>query len=168
MFFFVLNSKTIGRFKRFFRIHISNLNEILNYALETVKTQAEQKNIKFSIEVPDSLPNVNVDNEKTAWVLTNLMSNAIRYSYENSNIYISINQTLENLMLNIKDTGLGISPQYKDKIFNRYFRVPGTNKEGTGLGLAISKEFIEAQGGKITVESEYGLGSTFSITFLPA
>lgn len=60
------------------------------------------------------------------------------------------------------DIGQGILPEYMDKIFHRYFRVPGSKKEGTGLGLSISKEFIEAQGGFITVESEYGVGSVFS------
>lgn len=63
----------------------------------------------------------------------------------------------------VKDTGQGIAPQYKDKVFDRYFRVPGTKKEGTGLGLAISKEFIEAQGGQITVESDFGAGSIFTV-----
>ena len=61
------------------------------------------------------------------------------------------------------DTGQGIAPQYKDKIFDRYFRIPGSHKDGTGLGLAISKEFIEAQGGEIKVESDYGAGSIFEV-----
>ena len=63
-----------------------------------------------------------------------------------------------------KRQGQGIAPQYKDKILGRYFRVPGTKKEGTGLGLAISKEFMEAQGGQINVDSEFGAGSTFILT----
>jgi len=58
---------------------------------------------------------------------------------------------------------MGIAPEYKDKIFNRYFRVPGTRKEGSGLGLSISKEFIEAQGGEISIESEIGNGSVFTV-----
>jgi signal transduction histidine kinase len=57
----------------------------------------------------------------------------------------------------------GIPPQFINKVFDRYFRVPGAMAEGTGLGLAISKEFIEAQGGTISVESDFGAGSTFKV-----
>lgn len=64
----------------------------------------------------------------------------------------------------VKDTGQGIVPQYKDKVFDRYFRIPGTKKEGTGLGLAISKEFVEVQGRQISVESDFGAGSIFTIS----
>ena len=63
----------------------------------------------------------------------------------------------------MKDTGQGIAPQYKEKVFDRYFRVPGTKKEGTGLGLSISREFIEAQGGHIALESDLGQGSVFTV-----
>ena len=103
-------------------------------------------------------------NEKTTWVLTNLISNAIRFSYDHSIVYLSISEMGKTIKISVRDNGQGIPPQYQDKIFDRYFRVPGTKKEGTGLGLAISKEFVEAQGGRITVESEYGAGSTFSVT----
>ena len=75
-----------------------------------------------------------------------------------------IRETENQVAISVKDIGQGIAPQYKDKIFDRYFRVPGTQKEGTGLGLAISKEFIEAQGGQIIVDSEFGAGSTFTLT----
>ena len=142
----------------------SDPKEILLYAINATKTQAEQKQIRFEISCPDSISEIQADNEKTAWVLTNLISNAIRYSYDNSTIYLTIQQTSNQVQISVKDTGQGIAPQYKDKVFDRYFRVPGTKKEGTGLGLAISKEFIEAQGGQITVDSEFGAGSTFTLT----
>lgn len=138
--------------------------EILLYAINATKTQADQKQIQFEISYPDNISPVQADNEKTAWVLTNLISNAIRYSYDNSKIYVSIQQNQNQVQISVTDTGQGIAPEYKDKIFERYFRVPGTKKEGTGLGLAISKEFIEAQGGQITLTSEFGAGSTFTLT----
>lgn len=98
--------------------------------------------------------------------MINLISNAIRYSYENSIISISVSPEDGKIKFSVTDTGQGIAPQYIDKVFHRYFRIPGTKKEGTGLGLSISKEMMEAQGGAISVKSEYGIGSTFSI-FLP-
>lgn len=142
----------------------SDPKEILFYAMNATKMQADQKQITFDWSCPENISKIQADNEKTAWVLTNLISNAIRYSYDNSTIYLTIQQNDNQVQISVRDTGQGIAPQYKDKIFDRYFRVPGTKKEGTGLGLAISKEFIEAQGGQIRVESEFGAGSTFILT----
>ena len=138
--------------------------EILLHAIDTVKTQADNKHINLKVNIPENLPRVRADSEKTAWVLTNLIANAIRYSYDDSTIYLSIFEENGKIKFSVKDTGQGIAPQYKDKIFDRYYRVPGTKKEGTGLGLAISKEFIEVQGGHITVDTDFGAGSTFTVT----
>lgn len=137
--------------------------EILMYAVNANRTQANQKQIKLEISCPDHLPNVEADAEKTSWVLINLISNAIRYSYDNSTIFLAITLENKHIRFSVKDTGQGIAPQYKYKVFDRYFRIPGTKEKGIGLGLAISKEFIEAQGGRITVDSELGIGSTFTI-----
>jgi len=137
--------------------------EILHYAVNANKTAAEQKNIKIEVKVPDGLPMVLADEEKTAWVLTNLISNAIRYSYENAVVYADIENTGGSIQFSVSDKGQGIAPQYITKIFDRYFRIPGAVKEGTGLGLSISKEFIESQGGQIKVESELGIGSRFTV-----
>jgi PAS domain S-box-containing protein len=149
------------------KIHLnmmpSDIKEIITYAINTTRPAADQRNISFIEDYPSELSEVFIDKEKTAWVLTNLISNAIRYSYDNSRIRISGLQTGNRVKISVTDTGHGIDPQYKNKIFDRYFRVPGTSKEGTGLGLAISKEFIEAQGGQIIVESQPGSGSTFSV-----
>ena len=142
----------------------SEAKEIVEYAVNATKAAAEQKQIKFKIKIADNLPQVLADNEKTAWVLTNLLSNAIRYSYDNSIISIDVKATDNKVRFSVTDTGQGISPQYIDKIFDRYFRIPGTKKEGTGLGLSISKEFIQAQGGEISVKSDLGAGSTFTFS----
>ncbi len=144
-------------------IQTANPLEIVQYALNATQTQADQKHIVFKIDCPDNSIRMQADPEKTAWVITNLISNAIRYSADNSTIDIQILKVDSKIQIAVRDFGQGISDQYKDKIFDRYFKVPGTKMEGTGLGLAISKEFIEAQEGQIHVESEIGIGSTFSI-----
>ena len=128
----------------------SDPKEILFYAINATRNVAEQKKIKLDIDCPEQISEVMVDNEKTAWVLINLISNAIRYSYEHATVFLSIRQTSHHIQIAIKDTGRGIAPQYKDKIFDRYFRVPGT------------------QGGQIMVDSELGVGSTFILTLLKA
>jgi NtrC-family two-component system sensor histidine kinase KinB len=141
----------------------TDVHEILDYALSANKLQAEQKQIRIQVHAPEPLPKVLADAEKTAWVLTNLISNAIRYSHEHAVVEITLRAEAENLSIAVRDTGQGIAPQYLDKIFDRYFRIPGTQKEGTGLGLAISKEFMEAQGGCIKVDSDFGAGSVFTM-----
>lgn len=134
---------------------------LVSKALESVQNVAKEKNISIQKQIPEDLPAINADADKTTWVLNNFLTNAIRYSPENAEIIVSVQQKGNNVQFSVQDFGKGIDPQYKDKIFDRYFRVPGT-KEGTGLGLAICKEFIEAQGGTILVESIHGKGSRFS------
>jgi signal transduction histidine kinase len=137
--------------------------EIVNHALHANKAAAGQKQIQLKTVIPDSLPKISADSNKISWVLTNLVSNAIRYSHENSDVVIKISSENSHVRFSVTDTGQGIAPQYIDKIFDKYFRIPGLKKEGTGLSLSISKELIEAQGGSIIVKSELGLGSEFSI-----
>lgn len=139
----------------------SNPNDIVQYAVEAVKVQAEQKQILIEIEAEPNLPNVRADSEKTSWVLINFLTNAIRYSSENSKITVRLKKVDSQIVFQVVDTGKGIDKQYKAKVFDKYFQIPGSHKSGTGLGLAISKEFIEAQNGTIGVASELGLGSSF-------
>ncbi|HEY1194462.1 sensor histidine kinase [Flavobacterium sp.] len=142
----------------------SNPHEIVRYAVEAVKVQADQKQIQLIIDANENLKNVKADAEKTGWVLINYLSNAIRYSSEKSTILIKLKEENNQMVFQVIDTGKGIEPRYKDKVFDKYFQIPGSQKSGTGLGLAISKEFIEAQNGNVGVESNLGLGSTFWFT----
>jgi len=145
------------------KITAVNLQEVTQYAINTLQRQAGQKQIELKLDIPGKVPTAKGDAEKIAWVLINLISNAIRYSKVGSTVSIRIENKKEKIYLSVKDRGQGILPEYRDKIFRRYFRVPDSHKKGTGLGLAISKEFIEALGGKIVVESTYGKGSIFTL-----
>jgi NtrC-family two-component system sensor histidine kinase KinB len=131
--------------------------------MDAVRLQAEQRFIELELISRKNLPQVNVDTEKTAWVLVNFLSNALRYSPEKSKIVIQIIENGQQVEFSVRDFGKGIDEQYQKRLFDRYFQVPtdGNNKSGSGLGLAISKDFIEAQGGRIWVESAIGEGSKF-------
>jgi signal transduction histidine kinase len=91
------------------------------------------------------------------------LSNALRYSPAKSKIQLQVFVKDQQIEFSVRDFGKGIDPAYQKKLFDRYFQVPtdGKNKSGSGLGLAISKDFIEAQGGTIGLESEVGEGSRF-------
>ena len=135
--------------------------DIVQYAIDSLKFQSDEKHIKLELNMKSDLPKVNADLEKTAWVLVNLLSNAIRYSPENQIVKISVIEKENMLEFSVRDFGKGIDAIYQDKIFDKFFQVPGSNKNGTGLGLAIAKEFIVAQNGKIDITSALGKGTTF-------
>ncbi|MBS7566886.1 PAS domain-containing protein [Mucilaginibacter sp. Bleaf8] len=139
---------------------------IVDYALNSVRFQAEQKGVQIELTPNGHLPAVHADVEKTAWVLVNFLSNALRYSPEKSKVLIITRERNGQVEFSVKDSGKGIDEQYQKRLFDRYFQVPtdGQNKSGSGLGLAISRDFIEAQNGKIWVQSAIGEGSTFSFS----
>ena len=140
----------------------ADIHEMVESVIAGNQSLADHKHITITSYINEDLQFVQADYEKTSWVLGNILSNAIRYSYENSEIEIKVEKDHQNeIVFSVKDQGYGIEEQYLDKVFTRYFRIPGTKAEGTGLGLSISKEFIEAQGGKIYVKSEIGSGSIF-------
>lgn len=135
---------------------------IIDYATEVVKAQAESKNILIDVDCQENISAIHADSDKTTWVLTNLLVNAINYSYEKSKVIISVREETDSVKIIVQDFGKGIDPKYLPKLFDRYFQIPGSSKSGSGLGLAICKEFIEAQGGMICVQSEIGKGSSFT------
>jgi PAS domain S-box-containing protein len=139
---------------------------IIDQALQAVTSQAQQKNIHLQVTIQDKLPAIQADAEKTSWVLINFLTNAIKYSSEASAIEVAVYTKNKQVVFTVKDYGKGIDEKYLPRIFDRYFKVPGTHdRTGTGLGLAISKEFIEAQGGQIEVSSVNGEGSVFGFSF---
>jgi PAS domain S-box-containing protein len=140
--------------------------KIVEQAVQAVKFQAQQKEIELKLDVEPNLIPINADAEKTTWVLINFLTNAVKYSPGNSIVEIAIHKKNHHTEFTVTDHGRGIEKKYLPRIFDRYFKVPGTHeRSGTGLGLAISKEFIEAQGGNVWVKSTVGEGSTFGFAF---
>jgi two-component system, NtrC family, sensor histidine kinase KinB len=139
--------------------------DIIDLSVTAIMMLLSEKKIQLNLNVSDNLPDVKADLEKTVWVLVNLITNAMRFTPENGFINLGAETDKEFIKFSVKDEGPGISKEDQDKIFKRFVQVGNKNK-GTGLGLAISKEFVQAQGGKIIVESELGKGSTFSF-YLP-
>ena len=138
---------------------------IVDQALQAVQFQANQRGISMSLHMDPMLPYIQADAEKSTWVLINFLTNAIKFSSEKNEIDISVNKKGDVVTFTVLDHGKGIDERYLPKIFDRYFKVPGTHeRNGSGLGLAISKEFIEAQNGEIWVKSEVGTGSSFGFS----
>ena len=140
---------------------------IVDYAVKAVKFTADQKQVTINVKCDESLPEVHADLDKTTWVLINLLSNAIKYSHEKSVVDLVVKKAKgDDIEFSVADHGQGIENKYLSRIFERYFKVPGAtvDQTGTGLGLAIAKDFIEAQSGKIAVESDLGEGSRFYFT----
>ena len=146
--------------------HITKPIELIDYAIKANQVQADKFHINIEVDYPkEKIRKLYVDSEKIAWVLTNLLSNAIRYSPENGRVIIGARQQDEHhIELFVQDFGRGIDPRYHESIFERYFRVPGTKIQGSGLGLSISRDFVEAHSGTLTVDSELGKGSKFLVT----
>ncbi len=127
---------------------------------------AGEKQIRLVVEAPADLPPVNVDVERMAQVLNNLVSNALRYTPEGGEIKLSAAAEAGAIALQVRDNGAGIAPADLPYIFERFYRgdQARTVQEGeSGLGLAIAKSLIEAQGGTIAAASELGRGTTFTL-----
>src|SRR5450432_419454 len=148
------------------KLQPTRADSIIEEAIEAVLVPAQQKKISFKTNISPDIPLMNADKEKTTWVLINFLTNAIKYSFDSSVIEISARSKKGQVEIEVKDHGSGIDEKYLPKVFDRYFKVPGSQeRNGTGLGLAISKEFIESQGGKIWVNSQIGEGSIFGFSF---
>jgi len=138
--------------------------ELINYAVGATRVLADKFKCNIEVEYPETIGKMFIDSEKIAWVVTNLLSNAIHYSSDNARVIVGAKQIEDKIEIYVKDFGKGIDSRYHKTIFDRYFRVPGTKVQGSGLGLAISKDFVEAHGGTIRIESDLGQGSCFIIS----
>ena len=143
------------------------VRRLITGAIDEFRPDADIKGI--NLRAPSSLPQVSVlaDQERIGHVFSNLVGNAVRYTPKGGSIELGAASIDGFVRFTVSDTGTGILKEYQDRIFEKFFQVPGAGPKGTGLGLYIAKEIVSAHGGEIGVESETGRGSTFWFT-LPA
>ena len=145
--------------------------QVIEDVLQTTRKQIEGKQQILEIDVPSDLPLVRGDQDRLVQIVTNMVSNAHKYTPAGGHITICAQRWPDEpdkfIMCSVTDTGVGITPQDQERLFTKYFRAtdPAVRSvPGTGLGLVITKRLVELQGGEIWVESEEGQGSTFAFT----
>jgi signal transduction histidine kinase len=140
-----------------------NLYTYLTNYVERMRTVMDITRI--SLQVPDDIPPVVADYARLERIITNLLTNALKYSSPETPVMISAHRQGGMVVISVTDAGRGIAPEDVSHLFERYYRSEREHDtEGIGLGLYITKRLVEAHGGQIWVESEVGKGSTFSFT----
>ena len=143
-----------------------HLPTALDNALTLVRERAGRRRITLTMTIDERLDYVRADERKVRQVVLNLLSNAIKFTPEGGRIEVRAKPVDGSVEVSVSDTGVGIAPEDQEAIFEEFRQVGTADKkvEGTGLGLALSRKFIELHGGRIWVESQQGVGSTFTFT----
>jgi signal transduction histidine kinase/HAMP domain-containing protein len=147
--------------------------ELIEAAAHAGREMAQSAGIALKTEVAPDLPPVRIDRQRLAYVFSNFVTNAIKYSPGSSRVLLLAGPGVNRagrpaVRFAVKDQGPGISPEHQAHVFERFYRVPGTNKTGAGLGLSIAREVVMAHGGEIGVVSVPGQGSEFFFVLPPA
>ena len=143
-----------------------NLNDVLDTSLKIVKQKARLKDITIITSLEKDLQ-VKADSQQLAYALTKLLDNAVKFNEKGGTVEVKSRYTDGHFEILVRDTGIGIYTNDQDKIFEKFYQADSTttrNYGGSGVGLTITRHIIEAHGGKIRVESELGVGTTFFIT----
>ncbi len=161
----VLDFQKLNAGKMKFDMQENSVEGMLEDAYSTMRPYAEKRGVHMSMDIEGNLPRVVFDSDRMIQVLTNLMSNSIKFTPEEGHVSVSVFRRDEHLALRVSDTGFGIPKEALTKIFDRFYRVhrPGKEIKGTGLGLAIVNKIVTAHGGRIEVESELDKGTTFTV-----
>lgn len=141
--------------------------DLCRNALQEVETIAAERNITLQMLVPESFPPVSADRDRALQVLTNLISNAIKFSEPGQPVEVSATRSSRAIYFAVRDYGRGIAAEDHQRIFDKFHQLDSSltrQASGTGLGLAICKALVEEQGGRIWVDSALGKGATFTFT----
>jgi PAS domain S-box-containing protein len=145
-----------------------SLQEVISKVIDLMRAEAEAKKIDLQFSAPPTTPLINADRNSMEGIFTNLISNAIKYTPEGGKVWVTLGEEGGFVKATVSDTGIGIKKEDLPRIFDKFYRVktPETREIiGTGLGLAIVKNIVDAHLGSISVESEEGGGTTFTVLF---
>jgi signal transduction histidine kinase len=147
-----------------------DLGRLIREVASSLRPQIEAKEQRLTLHLAEELPAVSGDDDRVTQILTNLLSNAHKYTPPGGSITITARGEAGHVRVSVQDTGIGLAPDDQARLFTKFFRAQNRGTQGisgTGLGLAITRALVELHGGEITVTSALGQGSTFSFT-LPA
>jgi histidine kinase len=144
------------------------VNTLIDVTQSRLKRQFEEKDVSLEIKIPDSLPQVMVDEDRFGQVLLNLVGNALQFTPSGGNVKVTAQEKKDEVIISVADTGVGIANEHLPHIFTRFYRVDKSRSRvggGTGIGLTIAKHLVESHGGNVWAESPgVGKGSTFNIS----
>lgn len=143
-----------------------NTARLVRQVVEDMQAQADEKRLELVLNMTPKVPTIRGDKERLAVVLTNIVGNAIKYTPEGGKVEVNCTQENSRLMITVADTGLGISAEEQEKVFEKFYRSTDeriAGLPGTGLGLALALEIVRTHGGTITLDSEIGKGSKFTV-----
>jgi len=165
----LLNVAHLEEGKLDFAFKRQSLIPIAKKALDGIKLITEEKKITLTQKIPaeTGFPELNIDSDKMALAIANLLDNAVKYTPVGGRIDFSVSQDQGLVKISVQDSGIGIPKSQKGRLFTKFFRADNATKvqtDGTGLGLFMVKNVVDRHGGKIIVESEEGKGTTFIIT----
>lgn len=143
-----------------------DVRQVVNSSLEAFRAQRLEASVALSTDVPENLPAIEGDGEALAGALLNLLHNAYKYSGADKRIALRAHGDKKGVAIEVEDHGVGIPKRDRKRVFDRFYRVDNLltrDTEGSGLGLSISRRIAEAHGGSLTLVSELGRGSTFTL-----
>jgi signal transduction histidine kinase len=147
-----------------------NISALLSAIAEKFMPQSQRAGVNIKVEASDQLPNLNADGDRLAQVFANLVDNALKFTPRGGSISLNVSVVKGELLVTVSDTGAGIPAEALTHIFDRFYQADpsrgGGEKHGAGLGLAIAREIVQAHGGRISVRSRLGEGTSFEV-FLP-
>jgi signal transduction histidine kinase len=146
---------------------VVNLEKLIVDALDMLHEAAEQRSLRLTVNVAHIIGDIQADAARLAQVMDNLLSNAIKYNKDGGAITVSASRNDKSVQIAVHDTGIGIAPEDQPHVFDRFFRAQEGVRlriEGSGLGLSITQGIVQRHGGRIWLESETGVGSTFYVS----
>jgi len=164
----ILDFSKIEERKKEYEFEETDVGQLVAQQLENFRKDEIQKDLKIHAQIPKDIPHLFVDRDALSQVIINLLDNASKFSPDKKEIYVNVKSDAENVIIEIKDKGIGISQDDLNKIFDKFYQGKSTLRHsvtGTGLGLTLVKYIVEAHGGRISVESKVGQGSIFSLIF---
>jgi signal transduction histidine kinase len=149
------------------RLEPMSIESVVQAVAEAEKEAFDNKNIKFSVQINGAIPRIMGDERRLNWALSHLVDNACKYTQEGGQVTLALSASESAVTIQVKDTGVGISPEDQPQLFTRFYRVSlerTMDVRGQGVGLYVAKAIVEGHGGEIGLVSALGQGSTFTVT----